>query len=75
MGRWTGGGDDSRGGGGGSGTMDEAGNESKTDIRLRESRENDVIDSKYGFDRITDVRDEASGCRNGDPSRFSDLRR
>ena len=25
----------------------------RTDVRVKESRENDIIDSKYGFDRMT----------------------
>lgn len=28
-------------------------NDDRTDVRVKESRENDIIDSKYGFDRMT----------------------
>ena len=28
-------------------------NDDKTDVRVKESRENDIIDSKYGFDRMS----------------------
>ncbi len=28
--------------------------EDKTDLRLKESRENDIIDAKYGFNRVAD---------------------
>ena len=28
--------------------------EDKTDLRVKESRENDAIDAKYGFNRVSD---------------------
>ena len=37
------------GGDGGAGSNDD----DRTDVRVKESRENDIIDSKYGFDRMT----------------------
>ena len=30
------------------------GDEDKTDLRVKESRENDIIDAKYGFNRVAD---------------------
>ena len=32
--------------------------DSKTELRLQESRDTQVIDEKYGFERVTDVREE-----------------
>ncbi len=41
------------------------GGEDKTDLRLRESRDNDAIDLKYGFERISDqVREETGYLLN-----------
>ena len=37
----------------GSGDWVEAEDDSQQDVRIKEARENDVIDSKYGFDRLT----------------------
>ena len=70
MGRWN---NESRSGGGDA--LTDPTNESKTDIRLRESRDNDVIDSKYGFDRITDVREEVEQAKSCPipVSRFDEL--
>ena len=33
----------------------------KVDIRMKESKENDAIDSKYGFNRVTDNQDRVRG--------------
>jgi hypothetical protein len=44
-----GGGVSGYGGGGGGGFV--ALEEDRTDLRIKEARDNDIIDSKYGFDR------------------------
>jgi hypothetical protein len=44
-----GGGGGNGGGGGGGGFV--ALEEDRTDLRIKEARDNDIIDSKYGFDR------------------------
>jgi hypothetical protein len=44
-----------KGGGGGGGSGGGGGfvalEEDRTDLRIKEARDNDIIDSKYGFDR------------------------
>jgi hypothetical protein len=40
-----------KGGGNGSGGGFVALEEDRTDLRIKEARDNDIIDSKYGFDR------------------------
>ena len=39
--------------GGGGGDNNEGGSD-KSDLRIKESRDNDIIDAKYGFNRISD---------------------
>ena len=39
---------------GGKGNWDNQ-EDDKTDLRVKESRDNDIIDSKYGFDRYNQV--------------------
>ena len=55
-GQWKGGGSGGAGGGGGSGGAGGGGGfmnreEDRTDLRIKEAKDNDIIDSKYGFDR------------------------